>query len=122
MKAFKFVFSCFAATLVAASSDGIAAQTYKVTASLSSNSGQVFGSPTVVVQSGTPAEIAVTGENAYKLKVTVSPAGADKLKVAATLESQYGSISPVVVVRSGQPASVSSNGLTILLTAQEYGS
>ena len=121
MKAFKFVFSCFAATLVAASSDGFAAQTYKVTASLS-NSGQVFGSPTVVVQSGTPAEIAVTGENAYKLKVTVSPAGADKLKVAATLESQYGSISPVVVVRSGQPASVSSNGLTILLTAQEYGS
>ena len=121
MKAFKFVFSCFAATLVAASSDGIAAQTYKVTASLS-NSGQVFGSPTVVVQSGTPAEIAVTGENAYKLKLTVSPAGADKLKVAAILESQYGSISPVVVVRSGRPASVSSNGITILLTAQEYDS
>ena len=121
MKAFKVLLSCFAATLVAASSDGFAAQTYKVTASLS-NSGQVFGSPTVVVQSGTQAEIAVTGENAYKLKLTVSPAGADKLKVAATLESQYGSISPVIVVRTGQPASVSSNGVTILLTAQEYGS
>jgi len=118
---FKLILRCLAVTFVVASSDALAAQTYKVTASLS-NSGQVFGSPTVVVQSGTPAEIAVTGENAYNLKLTVSPAGADKLKVAATLESRYGSMSPVVVVRSGQPASVSSNGITILLTAQEYGS
>lgn len=28
---------------------------------------------------------------------------------------------PVLVVRSGQPASVTSNGSTILFTAQEYG-
>ena len=121
MKAFKSVLPCIAVILAAASSSAIATQAYKVTASLS-HSGQVFGSPVVVVQSDTPADIAVTGADAYKLKLTVSPGGADKLKVAATLESQYGSISPVVVVRSGQPASVSSNGLTILLTAQEYGS
>jgi len=112
---------CLAVSLALASSDGVAAQTYKVSASLS-HSGQIFGSPVVVVQSDTPADIAVTGANAYKLKLTVSPAGADTLKVAAALESQYGSISPVVVVHSGQPASVSVSGITILLTAQEFGS
>ena len=121
MKTFKSVFSCFAVILAAASSNAIAAQAYKVTASLS-HSGQVFGSPVVVVQSDTPADVAVTGPDAYKLKLTVSPAGADKLKVAATLESQYGSISPVVVVRPGQPASVSSNGVTMLLMVEQHGS
>jgi len=121
MKTLKSVLSYFTVILAAASPDSFAAQTYKVTASLS-HSGQVFGSPVVVVESGTPVEIAVTGENAYKLKLTVSPRAADKLKVAATLESLYGSISPVVVLRSGQTASVSSSGITIRLTVEEYGS
>ena len=118
---FKTLLSCLSVSLAVVSSDGVAAQTYKVSASLS-HSGQVFGSPIVVVQSDTPADIAVTGANAYKLRLTVSPAGADRLKVAAALESQYGSISPVVVVHSGQPASVSVNGIAILLTAEEFGS
>lgn len=122
MKTFKSVLPCIAVILAAVSSNAIATQAYKVTASLS-HSGQVFGSPVVVVQSGTPADIAVTGPDTYKLKLTVSPAGADKLKVAAILESQFGSMSPVVVVRSGQPATVSSNGVTILLMVeQQHGS
>ncbi len=114
-------FSWFAVGVAAASSHAVAATTYKVVASLS-HSDHVFGTPVVIVKPDTPAQITVTGPNGYDLQITVSPAGADKLKVATTLHSQYGSMSPVLVVRPGEPASVSYGGMSILLTAQVVGS
>src|SRR5690625_2960174 len=76
-------FGCFAST-----------GSYKVSTALSHN-GKVFSSPTVIVKSGVPASIKVSGKNGYKLSVTVTELGGDEVKVSSKFTSeQYGHSSP----------------------------
>jgi hypothetical protein len=56
----------FAAFALLASSTCLAAETYKISASLSQN-GKSLGDPVAVVQADTPASVEVSGPNGYKL-------------------------------------------------------
>ena len=110
-----------AAFALFASFNCLAADTYRVTANLSHN-GKSFGEPVAVVNADTPASVEVSGPNGYKLGFTVTDLAKDEIKVAATLDSPYGTISPVVVVRPGQPGTVTVGDLELTLTVHRIGS
>ena len=110
-----------AAFALLASSTCLAAETYKISASLSQN-GKSLGDPVAVVQADTPASVEVSGPNGYKLGFTVTDLAIDEIKVAATLDSSYGNIAPVMVVRPGQPAKVAVGDLELILTVDRSGS
>lgn len=104
-----------------ASSSGVAAQRYTVSASLL-HKGKQFAAPVVVVDDSTPADIEVSGADGYTFSVAVTRAGVDKLRISSHLDSPYGSMAPVVVVRPGEPATVSVGDIAVSFTAERSGS
>ena len=110
-----------AAFALLASFNCLAADTYKVTANLS-HDGKSFGDPIAVVYADTAATVEVSGPNGYKLGFTVTDLAKDEIKVAATLDSSYGTMAPVVVVRPGQPGTVAVGDLELTLTVHRIGS
>lgn len=88
---------------------------YQVTANLSHN-GESFGSQVAVVRSDTQALVELSGPKGYQLGFTVTDLAEDEIRVAATLDSAHGSISPVIVLRPGLPATVSVEDLELTLT------
>jgi len=120
MEARKISFA-LAAFALSASFGCVAADTYKVTANLSHN-GKSFGEPAAVVRADALASVEVAGPDAYKLEFTVTDVAKDEIKVAATLDSSYGTIAPVVIVKPGQPATVTVGDLSLTLTVDRTGS
>lgn len=102
--------------LISASWGAIAADSFKVSATLS-HKGIVFASPIVVVKDRSPASIVVAGEDGYKLAITVTDIGDGKLKITTNLDSSRGSIAPVLVVHVGESSAVRVGDMGISLTA-----
>ncbi|MCC5855866.1 MAG: hypothetical protein JJU10_09340 [Idiomarina sp.] len=92
------------------------AETYSVSATLS-HQGAPFASPSAVVRSDTPAAIEVTGDQGFRLTLTLTDLDADQIKVNTSLESAFGSMAPEVTLRPGAPATViiGDLGLTLLV-------
>lgn len=107
----------FATTALAA---GAQAQDHRVTATMAQQ-GEVFATPSLVVERGRQARASVDGHDPYALALTLSPAEGGAVHVAADLQSARGSMAPEVIVRPGQPASVAVDGLTLTLTADPVG-
>ena len=84
--------------------------------------GKVFAAPTIIVNDGVPAKIQVSGSDAYVLTITVRSAGNDRLMVATTLKSGYGSAHPAMVVLPGQTASATVGDIAISINARQAGS
>jgi hypothetical protein len=106
--------------LVAAPFAARAAGPYAVSAKLS-HQGKVFAEPSAVVRNGEPASIQVTGPSGYTLALTVTELAADKIQVAAAVDSPHGRIAPTVVVRPGVPASISVGEVGLSLTVSRGG-
>lgn len=107
--------------LAATASSAIAADTYDVSTRLF-HKGKEFGSPGMVVMSGVPGAVEVSGPNGYRLKLTATGDGHDRIKISTQLDSAHGVIAPEMVVRSGVPATVSVGDLKIAITATPHGS
>jgi len=103
------------AAALAASFDAAAANAYRVEATLM-HGGEPFAAPSAVVAAGTPATVAVEGEEGYRLSLDVEELAEGKLKVSAVLASAHGDISPVLVVVPGEPATVTVGDLALSLT------
>jgi len=110
-----------AVSLAAASFSASAAEAYSVSLHLF-HKGKEFGAPSMVVKSGVAGTMEVTGPNGYKLKVTASDDGPNRIKVSTQLESSHGSMSPEVVVRPGTQATIAVGDLKVALTATPHGS
>lgn len=92
----------------------VAAETYKVSASLLYQ-GKVFAKPTVVVQPGAPARVAVSGTDGYTLTLVLTNLPSNKVKISAKLDSSHGSASPQIITYIGKPVTVTEGemGLTL---------
>ena len=95
--------SVVAVLALASSFNVFAADTCRVSANLLHN-GKSFGQPVALVKAGTPARVERSGPDGYTLSFTVTDLAPDRLKIAATLDSSHGTLSPVVVVRPNQPS------------------
>ena len=94
-----------------------AAGRYAVSAQLS-HQGEVFASPSAVVSEGEPATIEVAGADGYRLVLTVKEVDADRIEVAASLDSARGSMTPNVVVEPGATARVQAGDVGLALVVR----
>ena len=97
-----------------------AAETYKVSATLS-HAGKRFAAPSAVVADGQPASIEVSGTGGYRITLTVTDVAVDKIRVVAQVDSAHGSMHPTLVVHPNQPATVSVGDLELELSVSRSG-
>ena len=101
---------------VAAAASG----SYRVSATLA-HAGEAFAAPVAVVRADEEARVEVSGENGYSFAFTVTDLAADRIQVAAALDSGHGSMDPTVVVRPDTPATVSVGDLSLEITVSRTG-
>lgn len=107
-----------AATLVAG--NALAADTYKVAAEITHSDGPV-GSPTIVVNAGTPASVSVSGEGGYTLAIDIKPVEAGTVKVGARLETSRGHVFSLRNGDIGSPMVFATGEIGLRLTVTEHG-
>lgn len=107
--------------LAAASFSVSAADAYSVSLHLF-HKGKEFGAPSMVVKSGVQGSMEVSGPDGYKLKLTATDDGPNRMKVSTQLDSAHGAVSPEIIVRPGTQATVSIGDLKVALTASPHGS
>lgn len=107
--------AALAFSAMVASPLSIASDAYKVSATLS-HAGKPFATPTATVLAGHPARVGVSGTNGYTLSLTVTQLAADRIQVAAGVDSAYGTMQPTVVVHPDQPTTVSAGDLRLEVT------
>lgn len=98
---------------------GLAApKVYEVSASIK-ESGKVVATPAVRVKPGAPAEMSVSGENAFRLSVVVVPTETDAIDVSVDVGTSTASLKTVVATLAGKPIAVSSGDLEVVVTVTE---
>ena len=100
--------------------NAFAADTYTVAAEITHADGPV-GSPTVVVNAGTPASVSVGGENGYTLAVDIKPVEAGTVKVGARLETSRGHVSSLRNGDISSPMVFATGEIGLRLTVTEHG-
>ena len=97
-----------------------APDSYEVSATLS-HAGKPFAAPSAIVKSGQPASIESSGADGYKITLTVTDAGPDKIQVIARVTSRHGSMAPTVTVQPEKPAKVAVGDLGLELVVRPRG-
>jgi hypothetical protein len=116
----KSVIVLAALVALAFSTSASAADTYKVSVTLS-HAGETFASPAFVVHANKEAKVAVSGDGGYELKFTVTDLAQDKIQVAANVISEYGSMDPIMIVHPDTAAAVSVGDLRLEITVSRGG-
>ena len=96
------------------SGDVAAADHWRIAAALM-HDGKMFARTSAVVARDRLATIKVDGEGGYSITFGIEELGRGRLRLNASLESAYGSMSPSVVLRPGQTANVAIDHLGLVM-------
>ena len=101
-------------------SPALAGNTYKVSAEIT-ESGKQVASPTVVVNSGTPAVMKISGDNGYEFAVEVTPADKGTIDVTARVRTGKGEFSTKLNGNLDTPMTVSTGDIGLKITVLPQG-
>lgn len=95
--------------------------TYVVNAELR-HQGSMLAAPTMTVTENQPATMELSGENGYRLEVTLAPSpdGDDGLAVDARVFTAHGELVQTLTVSPGVPAEAAEGDLKLGLTVQAH--
>ena len=105
----------FAPSVLNAASAG-----YKVAAVIAAG-GKELGKPTVTLKAGKPASVSVSGENGFRLELTVTESEPGTVEVDTRLNASAGSVATTVVTPVGKPVVVATDALSLQITVQPGG-
>ena len=106
--------------LFAPSALNAAPVSYKISAVIAA-AGKELGKPTVAVKAGEPASVSVSGDNGYRLELTVSESGPGTVEVVTHLNASAGSVATTVVTPIGRAVVVATDALNLQITVQPGG-
>lgn len=66
----------------------------------------VFARPALMVRNGEAGVVEVSGEDGYRLELSITEVPDGGVRIAAVLQSTHGDAAPVLVVTPGEPADV----------------
>jgi len=96
-----------------------AGTTYKVAAEIT-ESGKQIASPTVVVKSGAPAVLKISGDNGYEFAVEVLPAEKGTIDVTAQVRTSKGEFSTKLNGNVDTPMTVSTGDIGLKITVNPH--
>jgi hypothetical protein len=102
------------------SCSALAGNTYKVTAEII-QSGKQIASPTIVVKSGAPAVMKISGDNGYEFAVEVMSAEEDTVDVTAKVRTAKGEFSTKLNGKMETPMTVSTGDIGLKITVRPQG-
>ncbi len=94
-----------------------AADQYRVSATIAQHGSHV-ADPILVAKAGTPAQMAVSGEDGYRFMVTIDPAEGEHVEVSTQVVTSEGNVQSVVVTTLGSPIAVSTVDIALELTVE----